>query len=132
MRTGYSGKPLYQKLGIKEKDTIYLINPPGNYFDFLEMKKSELVISKKLNSSCKFVHGFYESTKEFDDSFKSVVKNMPAAAIFWVSWRKGKVTDLTEDIVRKVALKNGLVDVKVCSVSEIWSGLKLVVRKENR
>lgn len=132
MRTGYSGKPLFQKLGLKTKDTVCLVNPPKDYFEFLEMKSSDLIISKKIGKSCKFIHGFYENAESFNKSFANIVEQMPVDAMFWVSWKKGKVSDMTEDIVRKTALKNGLVDVKVCSVNEIWSGLKLVVRKENR
>jgi hypothetical protein len=131
-RTGYSGKPLFQKLGLKPEDRGCLINPPEDYFELLELDRSKLALETTLSKGVRFVHGFYDDRRAFEASFKAVAKSLAPDGAYWVSWRKGKVSDMTEDVVRNTALAAGLVDVKVCSVSETWSGLKLVVRKENR
>jgi len=127
---GYSGTPLIQKLGIKPGTKLLLINAPKDYFDLLEQDvKSQLI---KKNEIPDLVHLFVKSNKEFESEMKilktAIAKN--PEIVIWVSWYKktAKIpTDVTEDVVRNYALKNGLVDVKVCAVSDIWSGLKLVV-----
>lgn len=131
-RTGYSGKPLFLKLGLKPGGKAHLVNPPAEYFELLELDRSQLELEKTLAPGCGFVHGFYADKRAFLASFAAVARRLAPQGVYWVSWRKGKVSDMTEDVVRQTALKAGLVDVKVCSVSETWSGLKLVVRKENR
>ena len=133
---GYSGTPLIKKLGIQSKMKVLLINEPCDYFELLETDISEQLIKK--NDCPDLVHFFVMNKKEFEvemKKLKSFCKKNPALAI-WVSWYKksalrqvqGKLkSDVTEDTIRNYALKNDLVDVKVCAVSEIWSGLKLVV-----
>ena len=127
---GYSNIPLLKKLGIRDADKILLINPPQNYFELLGKDISSQLARKKQVPD--FVHLFVESNKEFENHFfklKSLWgknKNL----VIWVSWYKktsGMATDLTENRIRELALKNDLVDIKVCAVSEQWSGLKLVV-----
>jgi len=132
---GYSGTPLYQKLGIKPGMKILLINKPGDYYDLLGVDLSDQVC--KSNEIPDLIHLFVKSNKEFElemkKVFRFILKNNNI--VIWVSWykRSSKIeTDLTEDVIRVFALKNGLVDVKVCAVSEIWSGLKLVVPLRNR
>ena len=127
---GYSGTPLLKKLGIKPEHKIRLINTPPDYFQLLETDVSDQVCSS--TSIPDFIHLFVESNASFESEMKklkqSIQKN-PNITI-WVSWYKksaDRKTDVTEDVIRNYALKNGLVDVKVCAVSEIWSGLKLVV-----
>jgi hypothetical protein len=127
---GYSGTPLLKKLGIKPESKLALINAPDNYFELLEADVSTQLAGK--NQVPDLVHLFVKNNKEFESEMKKlktqIAKN-PSMAI-WVSWYKksaGIPTDLREDIIRAYALKNGLVDVKVCAVSDIWSGLKLVV-----
>jgi len=127
---GYFGTPLLKKLGIKPGLTILLINQPKNYFALLESEiKEQLCKQKEIPD---IIHLFVTSTKEFDIEMKKLqtfIKKNPNI-IIWVSWYKkaAKIpTDVTEDVIRNYALMNGLVDVKVCAVSDIWSGLKLVV-----
>lgn len=128
--TGYSGTPLVKKLGITTEMKVALINQPDNYYTLLEMDISDQLISK--NELPDLVHLFVVNEKAF---LKSMEKIKPWAKkkstiIIWVSWYKKSAkipTDITEDTIRNYALKNDLVDVKVCAVSEIWSGLKLVV-----
>ena len=127
---GYSGTPLIKKLGIKPGAIIQLINQPGNYFELLESDINDQLYKK--NQIPDLVHLFVKNNKEFESEMKklkAVYKKNPAITI-WVSWYKksaGIPTDVTEDTIRNYALKNDLVDVKVCAVSDIWSGLKLVV-----
>lgn len=130
MPAGYSGTPLLKKLGIKPEMKVLLINQPTDYYDLLETNISEQLCKK--NEIPDLVHLFVKASKEFEtemNKLKAVCKTNTAITI-WVSWYKksAKVsTDVTEDVIRNYALKNGLVDVKVCAVSELWSGLKLVV-----
>jgi hypothetical protein len=133
--TGYSGTPLLKKLGIKTVMKIVLINPPDDYYRLLETDISGQLCSK--NETPDFIHLFVTSIKEFEKEMKKlkpVYKKNTTAAI-WVSWYKksSKIpTDITEDVIRNYALQNDLVDVKVCAVSEWWSGLKLVVPLSKR
>lgn len=127
---GYSGTPLISKLGIKPSMKISLINAPPDYYDLLEVNiKNQLV---KKYGIPDFIHLFVKSSKEFEATMK-VLKPMykkNTSMILWVSWYKKSAripTDITEDVIRNYALKNDLVDVKVCAISDIWSGLKLVV-----
>ena len=133
---GYSGTPLLKKLGIKPESKVLLLNAPDNYFELLEADISDQECDKKETPD--LIHLFVKNNKEFETAMKKLepfCKKNPSITI-WISWYKkaalrqaqGKLsTDITEDIVRNYALKNGLVDVKVCAVSDIWSGLKLVV-----
>ena len=127
---GYSGTPLMKKLGIKPEMKLLLINKPDDYFKLLEADIDDQSI-KKIDTP-DFVHLFVKNVKEFEaemKKLKSICKQNPNITI-WVSWYKkaAKIpTDITEDTIRNYALKNDLVDVKVCAVSDIWSGLKLVV-----
>lgn len=135
---GYSGTPLLKKLGIKEAMKLLLVNKPQNYFDLLEVNVSDQLAGK--SETPDLIHLFVKNNKEFEkemSKIKSIIKKKPGI-IIWVSWYKksaGIPTDITEDVIRNYALKNDLVDIKVCAVSEIWSGLKLVVpltkRKKN-
>ena len=127
---GYSGTPLMKKLGIKPEAKLLLLNAPNNYFQLLEADVSDQTIAK--NEVPDLVHLFIKSNKEFEAAMKKLQShiNKNRNIVIWVSWYKksaGIATDVTEDVIRNYALKNGLVDVKVCAVSDIWSGLKLVV-----
>lgn len=130
MAAGYSGTPLLNKLGIKPGLKLLLINAPDNYNTLLEADVNDQ-LSKK-NDTPDFVHLFVKTNKEFESEMKKLkplCKKNPSITV-WVSWYKKSAkipTDITEDTIRNYALKNDLVDVKVCAVSDIWSGLKLVV-----
>ena len=135
MPTGYSNTPLLNKLGIKPALKVLLINPPENYMDLLEANITDQLCKK--NDSPDIIHLFVKTKKEFESEMKKLkllIKTNPAI-IIWISWYKKSAkitTDVTEDVIRNYALKNDLVDVKVCAVSEIWSGLKLVVPLKKR
>ena len=128
--TGYSRTPLLNKLGIKPEMKLLLIRQPDDYYSLLQTNVQDQ-LSKK-NETPDFVHLFVKSSKEFESEMKKlkVVYKKNTAIIIWISWYKKAAniaTDVTEDRIRNYALKNDLIDVKVCAVSEIWSGLKLVV-----
>jgi hypothetical protein len=135
MAAGYSGTPLLKKLGIGPDTSVVLINPPENYFSLIETD-----ISDQLSRSTQvpdMIHLFVTSRKEFEAEMKKMKKliHQNPKIVVWVSWYKkssGKITDLTEDVIRNFALQNDLVDVKVCAVSDLWSGLKLVVPLSKR
>ena len=127
---GYSGTPLIKKLGIKPEFKILVINQPDDYYDLLATDISDQLCKK--NDIADLIHLFVTNSKEFENEMKKLkplCKKNPNITI-WVSWYKKSAkipTDITEDVIRNYALKNDLVDVKVCAVSDIWSGLKLVV-----
>jgi len=133
--TGYSGSSLIKKLGIKPEAKVLLINQPADYYALLETNISDQLCQK--NETPDLIHLFVTTQQEFEAIMKKlspVYKRNPAIAI-WVSWYKksSKIpTDITEDVIRNFALQNNLVDVKVCAVSEVWSGLKLVVPLNKR
>ena len=132
---GYSGTPLLKKLGLKESLKIWLFDAPANYFQLLEADISSQVCPPEEWPD--WVHLFAASRNDFEKgmrSLKAAWRKNPRLVI-WVSWYKkssGRATDLTEDMIRGYALQNGLVDIKVCAVSELWSGLKLVVPVNKR
>lgn len=128
MQSGYSGTPLLKKLGIKEDMKVLLIGEPKEYLDLLAYDISDQLCQQK--DTPDLIHLFVKTNKEFETEMKRIKKNMKPTTMIWVSWYKksaGIPTDVTEDVIRNYALQNNLVDVKVCAVSEIWSGLKLVV-----
>ena len=127
---GYSGIPLLKKLGIKPEMKVMVINKPPDYYNLLEADITDQLCKKNVTPD--LVHLFVRNEQEFEAEMKTLkafCKQNPNITI-WVSWYKkaAKIeTDITEDVIRNYALKNDLVDVKVCAVSDIWSGLKLVV-----
>lgn len=130
MLAGYSGTPLINKLGVKPGMKVLLINQPDDYYSLLETNISDQLCKKKEIPD--LVHLFVKTSKEFETEMKKLkaVRKKNTSITIWVSWYKKSAkipTDITEDVIRNYALKNGLVDVKVCAVSDVWSGLKLVV-----
>lgn len=128
--TGYSGTPLLKKLGIKPEMKILVLNAPGNYFDLLEQDITTQMITGKQVPD--FVHLFAKDSAAFTKGMQKILPYAKAntSVVVWVSWYKktsGMATDITEDSVRNFALLHDLVDIKVCAVSDQWSGLKLVV-----
>jgi len=133
--SGYSGTPLIKKLGIKPNMKLLLINEPEDYLNMMEENISELIC--KQNELPDLIHLFVKNSKEFEIKMKKlkIIYKKNSRIIIWVSWYKktSKIsTDMTEDIIRNYALKNALVDIKVCAVNELWSGLKLVVPLSKR
>lgn len=131
---GYSKTPLAKKLGIKPGTKILALNAPKDYRTLLAPLPDDVAISTKPDKA-DIVHLFATSLAEFERDLPKARAAMAIDGAIWVSWYKKSAkipTDVTEDIIRNRALKTDLVDVKVCAVSDIWSGLKLVVRKHLR
>jgi hypothetical protein len=132
---GYSGTPLFQKLGIKPDTTVLVIDPPNNYRKLLGQLPSGAHLTERAPNAVDFVHLFTARREQLHTELKRLRNKLSDTGTIWVSWPKksaGRPTDVTEDTIREVALPLGLVDTKVCAVDEIWSGLKLMVRRENR
>jgi len=133
--SGYSGTPLAKKLGIKEGCTISVFHQPEYYFQlFTDLPVNiKLVTNEKLKKD--FIHYFVKEEKQLLKDISKLKGQIEQNGIIWISWPKkaSKVaTDVTEDVVRNIALKNGLVDIKVCAVDEVWSALKLVIPVKDR
>ena len=132
---GYSGTPLAQKLGIKAGQEVITINAPASYSKLLAPLPEAISFTQKVTAGTSFVHLFVSERKALEKELKRLRKLIANTGILWVSWPKkfsGVMTDVTEDVIREVALPLGFVDVKVCAVDDTWSGLKLMIRRENR
>lgn len=132
---GYSGTPLAKKLGIKEGSSVLPIGAPKDYRKLLAPLPTGVRFVAQISSDTEVVHVFEVSRAKLAATLKGLRTKIAPAAAIWVSWPKktAKVaTDITEDVIREVALPLGFVDIKVCAVDETWSGLKLVIRKELR
>lgn len=131
MNVGYSGTPLIKKLGIKENAKLLILNSPygfDDYWKLIDKNCSSQLCSTKETPN--FIHLFATSQKEFYQLFSKIEKRLKDDVTIWVSWYKkssGIATDMNEDFIRNFALQNNLVDVKVCAVTDKWSGLKLVI-----
>ena len=132
---GYSGTPLATKLGIKSRMVVRVVNAPADYAALVDPLPDGVIISSKAAKELDLVHIFTKSRSELLELLMTYQKKIKQNGVIWVSWPKkasGISSEVTEDTVREVALPLGLVDIKVCAVDDIWSGLKLVIRKENR
>lgn len=132
---GYSEKSLADKLGFKAGAKVVLIDAPGDYIDIVSPLPAGIEFSGRLSARAAFVHLFSTQRAVLAKALAACRTKLNPEAVVWVSWPKksAKVpTDITEDVVRAVALPLGFVDVKVCAITDVWSGLKLVVRKALR
>ncbi len=132
---GYSGRPLHAKLGLKPGIKAVLLDEPDNYAELLGPNVPDVVFQRKLTSGADFIHLFTTRRAELEKSLRIALPVMARDGMIWVSWPKKaskRPTDVTEDVIREIALPMGLVDVKVCAVDAVWSGLKLMIRKELR
>ena len=132
---GYSGTPLANKLGIKSGFKIKVVNPPPNYFSLLLKLPADIEEIKDVAVKKDFIHFFAGSSSELNNNIRKLKSEMEQNGMLWISWPKKSAkieTDLDGNIVRKIGLNNGLVDIKVCAVSEIWSGLKFVIPRKDR
>jgi hypothetical protein len=130
---GYSGTPLPKKLGIKEQFRIALLDLPAEVKPELKSALASCKIGK--DGPLDFAMIFVKTAAELKKQFPRFAKQLAPAGMLWVSWPKkasGLTSDLNENEVRRIGLEAGLVDVKVCAVSEIWSGLKFVIRVKDR
>ena len=132
---GYSGTPLPRKLGLKPQLRIAFFQIPGDVKAALKDSLSGCRLIKDARAEIDFAMIFISSQAEMQEQFPKFVRRLAPAGMLWVSWPKktsGVVTDLNENDVRRIGLTAGLVDVKVCAVSEVWSGLKFVRRLKDR
>ncbi len=132
---GYSGKPLAAKLGLRGGMVLRTVHAPKEYPELLAPLPDGARLRSGLRGRADIVHHFASEKSELARSLLSYRKQLAADIPVWVSWPKksaGLPTDVTESAIREVALPLGFVDIKVCAVSDTWSGLKLVVRKELR
>lgn len=132
---GYSGTPLAKKLGIKEGMVIRLVNPPDDYASFFTDLPTDITFTKDAAIAKQMVHYFTKDITALKKDIVALRQEIFPNGSIWISWPKkaAKIPcNITEDDIRQLALANGLVDVKVCAVSDIWSGLKLVVPVKDR
>ena len=132
---GYSGTPLIKKLGIKDNFDVVFVNAPENFTARLELPATVNVRRILQSKALDFILLFVTSQAALTISFAQYPPKLKSNGMFWVSWPKkssGVQTDLNENIVRDIGLAAGLVDVKVCAVDEVWSGLKFVYRLKDR
>ena len=132
---GYSGTPLPKKLGIKDGYRAMLVSAPSEVQSELEPALANCASVRHGKDPVEFAMVFTKSKAELEREFKRVARMLADAGMLWVSWPKkssGVATDLDENKVREIGLAAGLVDVKVCAVTEVWSGLKFVRRMKDR
>jgi hypothetical protein len=133
--TGYSGKPLAKKLGITTGTEVTCLNEPADYRTWLSPLPADVRFVAKVGPTTDVVHVFETGKAGLAKALSSLRLRVRDDAAVWVSWPKKAskvVTDITEDTIREIAVPLGFVDVKVCAVTEVWSGLKLVIRKSLR
>lgn len=132
---GYSGTPLAKKLGIKAGSIVFVAGAPKGYVQILRPLPADVVFAKHVSPDVNVAHVFTAERRELTSYLHSFRRVLKPEAMIWVSWPKKAskvVTEVSEDTIREIALPLGFVDVKVCAVTEVWSGLKLVVRSEFR
>ena len=132
---GYSKTPLAQKLGIKPDSEVTALSAPAGYRKLLAPLPAKISFVDKAKAGSRFVHLFVSERLILEKELKRLRRLIDDAGVVWISWPKkssGVATDITEDVIREVCLPLGFVDVKVCAVDETWSGLKLMIRRENR
>jgi hypothetical protein len=132
---GYSTKALVVKLGIKKGARVAALGSPMAYEELVEGLPDGAKVASSLRGTVDFIHFFANSDSELRSMFPKLKKSLVENGTLWVSWPKGAskvATDLNENVVRKIGLEAGLVDVKVCAVNETWSGLKFVYRLKDR
>lgn len=132
---GYSGTPLCKKLGWEPGMRVLLINAPQPYLDWLGESSAGVTFETMVQPPIEAVHLFTPDRAELETCLTTLRDQLAQSGVVWISWPKKASrlpTDITEDVIRDVALPMGFVDIKVCAVSDIWSGLKLVIRKSER
>jgi len=133
--SGYSGTPLAKKLGIENGYKVKFINVPDDYFALFSdlPPKIDIIPDSKVKKD--FIHYFTKSASDLNRDIIKLKQEIEQNGLLWISWPKKATrvkTDLNGNIIREIGLKNGLVDIKVCAVNEIWSGLKFVIPVKDR
>jgi hypothetical protein len=132
---GYSGTPLPKKLGIKEEQRVWFPAAPPEFFEALGELSRGVEVKTRASRRLDVIVFFTTKRAQLEKRLVSLSQSLDPAGGLWIAWPKkssGVPTDMTEDVVRDVALPEGLVDNKVCAIDETWSGLRLVWRLENR
>jgi len=132
---GYSGTPLIQKIGIKPGHRVILRHHPASFIKDLGSLPEGAESTARLSGKANVVVYFTDKLSSLAKDFSRLAEVLQPDGMLWISWPKkssGRKTDLTEDVIRKVGLERGLVDVKVCAIDETWSGLKFVFRLKDR
>jgi len=132
---GYSGTPLAKKLGIKPGFHIFVDNGPADYVKLLESLPDDVSFVPRPARNLDMIHLFTKQARDLQAKLPKYRQTIASNGMIWVSWPKKAAklaTDVTEDVIREIALPLGLVDTKVCAVDDIWSGLRLVIRVELR
>ena len=135
MPAGYSGTPLAKKLGIKEGYRVGVVGDPGHFAEIVAPLPDDVTVVTNPRAACELFVVFTPTDRRFREVLPRMLELLPADGSLWISWPKKSsplYKDMTEDTIREVALPLGVVDTKVCAVNDDWSGLKLMVRKENR
>lgn len=132
---GYSGTPLASKLGFKPGQRVAYIDAPDGFEALLGALPDGVTVRERLRGPLDLVVCFVTSRAVLEHRLAALRRAIDPAGMLWIAWPKRSsavATDMTEDVVRAVALPTGLVDTKVCAIDETWSGLRLVIRKELR
>jgi hypothetical protein len=132
---GYSGTPLWKKLGIRVGTSVLAVNAPANYATLFPDLPANVTFVDEADPPVGFVHLFVTTKADLAARIPKLLAALRPDGVIWVSWpnKAAQVkTDVAEDTIRDVALPLGLVDVKVCAIDAVWSGLKLVIRVANR
>ncbi|MDA1265312.1 MAG: DUF3052 domain-containing protein [Planctomycetota bacterium] len=135
MPAGYSGTPLIKKLGLKSGMRVCFQGDPEEFLGSLGPLPDDVTLLSRPGKDMDYLHLFTRSRTFLERRLPGLIERLAPAGMLWISWPKkaSKVpTDVTEDVVRGCALAGGVVDVKVCAVDEVWSGLKLVRRLRDR
>ena len=133
--SGYSGKPTFEKIGLKSGMRVLLISPPPNIDEILRGMPTDLVFLNDDDFDLDCILFFVNEVQLFENQLIIIKDKIKSNGMIWIAWYKKVAklpTELNENMVRDTALATGLVDVKVCAIDEIWSGLKLVIRKKDR
>jgi hypothetical protein len=132
---GYSGRPLAQKLGLKPPLDVLVIGAPDDYRVWLGDLPAGVSFVPTARRTVSAAHVFVSRRTDLVTRLTHLRRRLQPEGFVWVSWPKkssGMTTDVTEDTIREIALPLGFVDVKVCAVTDVWSGLKLVIRRSER
>jgi len=132
--SGYSGKSLWQKLGLKPGLRVRLSQAPDDYFSLCGFDAGQVAVTARKTGSSDFTHAFATQRVQLERDLPNLIAGLADKGVLWISWPKKSAraaTDITEDTLREIVLPLGLVDIKVCAVSEMWSALKFVRRRTN-
>ena len=132
---GYSSTPLAKKLGIKEGSRIAFVNEPEDFQSILGDLPDDVELVKRVTNSLDIIIFFVVTERELARDFARLAKKLVANGMIWIAWPKKSSaveTDLSFERVQRIGLDSGLVDVKICAIDDVWSGLKFVIRLKDR